>query len=137
MAKMCAECASFLPDHRKNCWSKDCWCDKLDKWVDPESTECYREYNYFCEAYNRSSREIDNAIRGISDGCFIVTMACNLLGREPKSDKCLQTFTKFKRDLIKEGKCTDFLILYESLGPAIAHRIRTQGESSTKIAKNL
>lgn len=140
MTKMCAECASFVPNSRKNCWSKDCWCDKLNKWVAPESTKCYEEYNYFCEAYNRSSREIDNAIRGISDGCFIVTMTCELLGKEPEQDVCLQKFKNYKRNyLMKQEKLYDYLMLYEDLGPAIAHKIKSYGHGARAsiIAKNL
>ena len=132
----CVDCCNLDLCDKKESYINEYWCDKdyVEGWKNPNQTAC----DSFTEAYGRTDAEKERAIKGISDGCFIVTMVCNLLGKEPEHDSYLKTFKNFKRNyLMKQIELYDFLYLYESLGPAIAHKMKKQGENASRMAKNL
>ena len=134
----CVECTFLELDHKYNSYTNEYWCDNgyVKEWKKPDCRSC----DSFCEAYDRSASEIDNAIRGISDGCFRVTMTCELLGKSPTHDIYLQKFKEYKRNyLMKQEKLRKYLVLYEELGPAIAHKMKSydHGARASIIARNL
>ena len=131
----CVDCCNLDLCSKYNGYTNEYWCDKsyVEGWKKPTQRAC----DSFTEAYGRSSSEKDNAIRGISDGCFIVTMVYSMLGMDENRKKNLEEFKKYKRDyLMPQKKLYNYLLLYETLGVAIADRIRRQ-ENRQQIAKNL
>ena len=132
----CVDCCNLNLDCKKNDYTNEYLCDICTGYKAPDNQDCPLS-DGFTEAYNRSDEEKRRAL-GISDGCFIATMACNLLGKSPENDKYLQIFKDFKRNyLMKNEKFYDYLYLYEDLGPAIAHKIMAQRERASRIAKSL
>ncbi len=130
MAK-CGECAFLELDHQYEACSNKFWCSNgyVNDWKSASGKAC----DSFCPAYSRTSGEIENAMRGISDGCFVVTMTCDLLGRQPLLDPVLKTFKDFKCNyLMKRPEFYRELLLYEDLGPAIAHKLQRQKDRSAK-----
>ena len=127
----CVDCCNLNICSKRESYINEYWCDKnyMEGWKKPTQKAC----DEFTEAYNRTAEEKNNAINGISDGCFVVTMACDLLGRQPLLDPVLKTFKDFKCNyLMKRPEFYRELLLYEDLGPAIAHKLRKQKDRSAK-----
>ncbi len=134
----CVDCCNLNICSKRESYINEYWCDKnyMEGWKKPTQKAC----DEFTEAYNRTTEEKNNAIKGISDGCFIVTMACELLGRSPAHDIYLQKFKEFKMNyLMKQKELRKYLVLYEKLGPSIAHRMKNydHGARASIIARNL
>ena len=134
--RTCVECAHLNLCSKYNEYTNkyDCTASYSRGWRYPTDSAC----DDFCEAYYRTSEEKNRALKGISDGCFIVTAACDLLGISPEHDSILKTFKDFKRNyLMQRPELYRELVLYESLGPAIAHQMIRQKDRATAMAKNL
>ena len=93
----------------------DYWCDKKDQRVDSDTYYKYcRNYNYDeCPIYRQSS----------SSGCFITTVACEILGKDDH-DVVLDDFRYFRDSVMQQDKrYYDTLKEYDVRGPMIADAI--------------
>lgn len=127
----CVDCCNLDLCRKYNDYTNEYWCDKsyVEGWKSPNQYAC----DSFTEDYYRSDAEKECALRGISDGCFVVTATCDLLGMQPSLNPILKAFKDFKRNyLMKSPKFYRELLLYEDLGPAIAHKLLRQKDRSAK-----
>lgn len=93
----------------------DYWCRKKDCRVDDGTYYRYcRGYNYDeCPIYQHQE----------SSGCFITTVACQILGEEDNSS-VLNDFRKFRENILqKNTKYYDILKEYDVIGPKIANAL--------------
>lgn len=128
----CVDCCNLNLDCKKNDYTNEYLCDICTGYKAPDNQDCPLS-DGFTEAYYRSDAEKERALRGISDGCFVVTATCDLLGMQPLLNPILKAFKDFKRNyLMKEPKFYRELLLYEDLGPAIAHKLLRQKDRSAK-----
>lgn len=90
----------------------DYWCTKNDCRVDSDTYYKYcRDYNYDeCPIYKKSE----------SSGCFITTVACQILGLDDKAP-LLNNFRNFRDNILqKDKKYEETLKEYDVIGPKIA-----------------
>lgn len=135
----CVDCCHLDLCNKYNEYTNKYWCSEryMEDWRSPSQEAC----DSFTEAYSRTAEEKRRVLKDeISDGCFIVTMACELLGRSPAHDVCLQKFKEYKKNyLMKQKELKKYLSAYEELGPSIAHRMKNydHGARASIIARNL
>ncbi len=97
-------------------FSGDYWCCKKDCRVDDATYYKYcRDYNYDeCPIYKHSE----------SSGCFITTIACQILGKKD-DDVVLNDFRNFRDNILqKNPEYYDILKEYDVIGPMIAEAIQ-------------
>ena len=106
----------------------DYWCRKKDCRVDDGTYRRYcRDYNYDeCSIYKHQE----------SSGCFITTVACQILGKEG-NDPVLNDLRKFRGNILqKNPKYYDILKEYDVIGPKIADSL-FHDKDKEEMAKGL
>ena len=93
----------------------DYWCRKKDCRVDDNTYYKYcRDYNYDeCPIYNHTE----------SSGCFLTTMACQILGKDDKNP-VLNNLRTFRNEVLQKDKqYYEVLRDYDIIGPMIVDAI--------------
>lgn len=138
MAHTCSEC-TYLNLDKEYC-SNDgrFWCDTKLEWHYADEAECWR----YCKAYGRSDSvvksylEYSKKCQSNSSGCYLTTIACEILGMSD-NNIYLYTLRKFRKEkLQKDDKYKEILVEYDIVGPIIANKLKKE-INKDMIAKNL
>lgn len=106
----------------------DYWCDKKDCRVDEDTYRRYcRDFNYDeCPIYRHTE----------SSGCFITTVACEILGL-PDNHEVLNTLRAFRDNVLQKNKeYAEVLKIYDVIGPIVAYSIK-KDKNSEQLASEL
>lgn len=115
-------------EYRSGLFSGDYWCRKNDCPVDENTYYRYcRNYSYDeCPIYKHQE----------SSGCFITTVACQILGKEDQ-DPILNDLRNFRSNVLqKDEKYYDILKEYDVIGPMVADAL-VNDKDRDKIASVL
>lgn len=106
----------------------DFWCDKKNERV---NSDIYYKY---CKGYDYSSCSIYSYSE--SSGCFITTVACQILGKSD-NDEVLSNL-RFLRDKVLKNNPKYYYLLqeYDNIGPEIADAIRHDNDRDS-MAKSI
>lgn len=114
--------------YKSGLFSGDYWCNKKDERVDEGTYYQYcRNYDYTnCPIYKQTE----------VSGCFITTVACQILGKEDH-DPILDDFRNFRDNVLqKNEKYYEILKEYDIIGPKLAKCI-FYDKDKTKIASGI